>query len=74
LNAAWNNFSQSKVVDILRMVYDHIILHPWLTGGSLILSYTERVDDFPSDFFIKWGELKDVYDWEINIFQAPFPW
>ena len=74
LNAAWNNFSQSKVVEILRMVYDHIILHPWLTGGSLILTYTERVDDFPSDFFIKWGELKDVYGWEINIFQAPFPW
>jgi hypothetical protein len=74
LNAAWNNFSQSKVVGILRMVYDHIILHPWLTGGSLILTYTKWGNDFPSDFFIKWEELEDVYGWKIDIDLAPFPW
>ena len=74
LNAAWNNFSQSKVVGILRMVYDHIILHPWLTGGSLILTYTKHTQDFPSDFWTKWDELDDDYGWTINISQAPFPW
>jgi hypothetical protein len=74
LNAAWNNFSQSKVVGILRMVYDHIILHPWLTGGSLILTYTQHTQDFPSDFWTKWDELDDDYGWTINISQAPFPW
>lgn len=74
LNAAWNNFSQSKVVGILRMVYDHIILHPWLRGGSLILTYTQHTQDFPSDFWTKWDELDDDYGWTINIFQAPFPW
>ena len=74
LNAAWNKLSQDAVINILRMVYDHVILHPSLTGGSLTLTYTQHTQDFPSDFFIKWGELKDVYGWEINIFQAPFPW
>ena len=74
LNAAWNNFSQSKVVGILRMVYDHIILHPWLTGGSLTLTYTEWVDDFPPIFWTKWDELDDDYGWTINISQASFPW
>lgn len=74
LNAAWNNFSQSKVVYILRMVYDHVILHPSLTGGSLILTYTEWEDDFPPDFWTKWDELANNYGWTINISQAPFPW
>lgn len=71
LNAAWNNFSQSKVVDILRMVYDHVILHPWLTGGSLTLTYTQHTQDFPSDFWTKWDELDDDYGWTINIGLAP---
>lgn len=74
LNAAWNKLSQDAVINILRMVYDHVILHPSLTGGSLTLTYTQHTQDFPSDFWTKWDELDDDYGWTINISQASFPW